>query len=440
MFDLMILGGGPGGYTAALESVKLGKKVLIIEEDEMGGVCLNKGCIPTKSLLNSAKTFKKSVHSEHIGVVNSLSTFKFDKAMEWKNLAVTDIRNSLISLLKQKGIEIVKGHGVILDKNRIQVEQKIYSGEFILISTGSRPSVPKIKGISSKNVLSTTQILELKKIPESITIIGGGVIGVEFASIFSNIGVDVKILELSSNLIPNMEERLGKVLGKSLNAQIYLEAEVLEIDSNRVFFKYKNNMEYIDSQYILIATGRTPNCDEFKHLGIVNNGRVEVNDYFKTSINNIYAVGDVTGKTYLAHGAEQMAKFAINNIFFEPKIMNFNIIPSVIYSEPEVASVGLSIKQAKERDISIVKNVLYLKSNGRYRVEDGFDGGICIVIGDKDSHKILGIHIIGSGVSEIISIATIAITEGYDFKRFQEIIFPHPTISESIKDTIFNII
>lgn len=440
MYDLIIIGGGPGGYTAALESVKLNKKVLIIEKKDIGGVCLNRGCIPTKSLLNSGKLYKKSKASSELGIDYSDISFNFKNAVSWKDKSVEELRSSLENLIKQRGIDVIKGLASVINRNEVKVHDVIYKTHFILIATGSKPIIPKITGIDSEYVLTSNDILDLKEKPKSITIIGGGVIGVEFASFFNSIEVKVNLIELQKSILPTMDIRLGKVLKKSLKVNYYLNTEVKSIEKNCVIFIQNGEEGCITSDLILIAVGRKPNTSFVNSLGLGLDGYIEVDKYMQTSIKNIYAVGDCTAKTFLAHGATKMAEIAVFNMFFSRttlREMDFKIIPSVIYSEPEVASIGLTSNEAKSLELKIIKSSYYLKNNGRYLVENGDENGICIVIADFTSRVILGVHIIGTSASEIISLGTIAIQEKFTLEKFSELIFPHPTLSETIKETIF---
>lgn len=430
MYNLIVIGGGPGGYTAALEGASLGKRILLIERDYLGGVCLNSGCIPAKSLLNSSKIYKKSIDSEKFGVINSKTEFDLTAAMLWKNSSVLELKKSLTSLLLSRKIEIIKGEAVILNGNEVRVNSDIYRSEYIVIASGSRPFIPDIPGIDSAHVVTSREILDLKKLPDSISIIGGGVIGVEFASFFSSVGVKVSIVEMKSLLLPEMEERLGKIVAKNLNADIYLDSTVEKIDGDKVSFLVKGERKSLKSELILISVGREPDVDQFKHLGIVNNGAITVDDYLQTPVDKIYAVGDCTGKSFLAHGSQKMAVVAIENIFKSRKPMDYLAIPGVVYSEPEVAGVGLTVKKAKEDNIPVNKKILYLKTNGRYRVEGGNEDGICMILSHRESGRILGVHLAGSSVSEIITPGTIAVQKGYTVSEFREIVFPHPTLSE----------
>lgn len=438
MYDLIIIGGGPAGYSAALAAVRKDKKILIIEKDELGGTCLNKGCIPTKSLLNSSKLYSKSFKSQSFGVEFSDIRFNFEKAFRWKDSVVDELRTNLAKLLNQKSIDIKKGEGNILDSNSVEVGNETFKGKNILIATGSRPNIPPVKGI--ENAVTSREILELKNRPETITIIGGGVIGVEFASFFSSIGVDVNLIEIEKRLLPGMDKRVSGLLEKSMGIHCNLDSKVIEIENSSVTFN-KSGKEYkIESDIVLNASGRVPNCEQFRGLGIVNGNKVCVNDYMETDVKGIYAAGDVTGRSLLAHSAVYMGELAVEHMFGNAEKVNLDVVPSVVYSDPEIASVGLTSADIKSREVPCIKSSFKLSLNGRYLAENGHDHSLCIVYAHKETKEILGVHMIGNGVSEIISSAVIAVGNSYTLEQFSSNIFPHPTVSEVLKDCIFKLV
>lgn len=435
MYDLIIIGGGPGGYTAGLSAAQKDKRVLLIEKEKIGGVCLNEGCIPTKSLLHSSKLFKKVQCSSLFGVEVSDVKFNYQKAHKWKNEVVNQLGDNLSRLLHQKGIDVINGHGEITSNNTVEIGSKTYKTGKILIATGSKTYVPPIEGI--ENTVTSRDILNLEEKPEVITIIGGGVIGVEFASFFTSIGTKVNLIEKEKRVLPNIEKRISSILQKSLNINYYTDSVITEIDKGRVTLKKSGKEHYITSDLILNATGRTPNCEQFSNLGIVKESRIVVDNKMETNIKNIYAVGDVTGKSLLAHGAAYMADIAVENMFGNSSGIDINSIPSVVYSDPEVASAGYTTEEIKSSGIPFLRSSFKLDLNGRYLAENGNDNGLCIVLVNKENKKILGVHMIGSGVSEIISYAQIAIKNSFTVDQFLKNIFPHPTVSESLKDSFY---
>lgn len=435
MYDLIVIGGGPGGYSAALTGKKLGKSVLLIEKDKLGGVCLNRGCIPTKSLLNSAKLFKKSKCMEKFGIDIDKSHFNYSKALLWMNSTVTKLRENLTKLIKNAGIEVIYGDAEILKNKKVAVKENCYQGENIIIATGSSPIIPPIPG--AHNALTSKEVLELEKCPDSLIIIGGGVIGIEFASFFSSIGVKVSVVEMENRILPNMDKRLTKVLQNSMNVDFYTSSLVTEIGNSYIKYRTKGEEIALDCDKVILAIGRSPNIEKFEPLGIVENRELEVNEFLETDIPGIFGVGDVTGISLLAHSAVHMGEVAAHNIFNDNRIKFNKIIPWVVYSDPEIASVGFTGDKAKKEGIPINKSVFKLDSNGRYLAENGEDKGVCIVITNKETDVILGIHMVGTGVSEIIGAGIIAINNKMTRDEFIKCILPHPTVGEVIKDALF---
>ncbi|QEN03505.1 dihydrolipoyl dehydrogenase [Thiospirochaeta perfilievii] len=436
MYDLIVIGGGPAGYTGALEAANLDKKVLLIEKSKLGGTCLNSGCIPTKSLLHSSKLFKKISNLNDLGVVSRETIFDLSKAIEWKDLKVSQLQQGLSALIKSKKIDVEYGDARLLGNKVVEVDGKKLKGENILIAAGSKSLIPNIKGSNNHLCLTSRSILNLKEIPNNLVIIGAGVIGLEFASIFSSIGSNVTVLEYNNQLLPSIEKRVSSIFLKAIDFTIKLGVTVSEITNNSVIFKWQNNQESLAADKVLIATGRIPNSKEYESIGVVESGRIKVDEYMRTNLDGVFAAGDVTGKTFLAHGGIKMAEIAVNNMFNPLSKMNYDLIPSIIYSEPEIATVGITLREAKERGKDILKSNYYLNNNGRYLVENGFKDGLCIVIADKESRIILGAHIIGTDVSEIISNFVIAVKQELTIDQLKQIIFPHPTMSEIFSDTI----
>ncbi len=424
MYDLVIIGGGPAGYKAALKAVSLKKRVVLIEKDKLGGVCLNSGCIPTKTLLHSAKLFKKCINASEIGVNVSDITFSQKNAVLHKDQVVKNLRESLESHLIRSGIEIVYGEGCITSPNCVTVNNRELETEYILISTGSKNRIPDIKGINSDYVYDSSSILDLKETPNKLVIIGGGVIGLEFASYYSSIGTEVTVIEACDSILPNIDERLVKILISQLKIKLILQGVVNKIEDKKVTFQVNNIETALETDAVLISAGRVPV------------ERMEVNEYLMSATRNIYLAGDVTGQTNLAHVSEYMGELAVNNMFLQQEKVNLQNIPSIIYSDPEIATVGLTLKDAKKQIKEIIKSTYYLKNNGRYQAESGDEKGICIIVADKETRVLQGVHLVGSGVSEIISIGALAIKKRMTIEDFKDVILPHPTISESIKESI----
>ena len=440
MYDLIIIGAGPGGYIAAERAGARGKSVLLIEKGELGGVCLNCGCIPTKTLLNSAKIYKYKDKGEQFGVTFKDAVFNLTKAMEWKRNVIETQRKGIAFLMKKYKVEVVAGEAAFIDKNSVKVDDQIYQAKNIIIAAGSSPFIPPIKGIDSKRVMTSTEILEINEVPRSLTVIGGGVIGLEFASFFSSIGTEVNVIEMMPEIVPMMDPELSKTLRKALKGiNFHLSSKVESIEDNIVNFIKNEKKESVTSDAILVSVGRKPNIEG---LGLENIGidfgkkGINVDEKMQTNIPGIYAVGDITGKSLLAHSASRMGEIAVNNICGEKDRMRYNSIPWVIYTLPEAAGCGLTKEEAEKEGINVKVGSILMRINGRFLAENGPDHGICKVVVDADKGIIIGVHILGAASSEIIYGAALMIESELRVKDIKGVIFPHPTISEVIRDAV----
>lgn len=440
MYDLIIIGAGPGGYIAAERAGARGKSVLLIEKGELGGVCLNCGCIPTKTLLNSAKIYKYKDKGEQFGVTFKDAVFNLTKAMEWKRNVIETQRKGIAFLMKKYKVEVVAGEAAFIDKNSVKVDDQIYQAKNIIIAAGSSPFIPPIKGIDSKRVMTSTEILEISEVPRSLTVIGGGVIGLEFASFFSSIGTEVNVIEMMPEIAPMMDPELSKTLRKALKGiNFHLSSKVESIEDNIVNFIKNEKKESVTSDAILVSVGRKPNIEG---LGLENIGidfgkkGINVDEKMQTNIPGIYAVGDITGKSLLAHSASRMGEIAVNNICGEKDKMRYNSIPWVIYTLPEAAGCGLTKEEAEKEGINVKVGSILMRINGRFLAENGPDHGICKVVVDADKGIIIGVHILGAASSEIIYGAALMIESELRVKDIKGVIFPHPTISEVIRDAV----
>ena len=443
-YDLIIIGAGPGGYLAAERAGALGKDVLIIEKEKtLGGVCLNKGCIPTKTLLNSAKIYYKSQNSEMYGVTVSGVNYNFDQAMAWKGKVVNLMTKGVAYQMKRFNVDVVKGEAKFVDRTTVSVEGKLYSGKNIIIATGSSPMSIPIEGIDQPHVITSDEVFNITKLPKDLAIIGGGVIGLEFASYFSMIGVNVTVLEMLPEVIPNVDAEIAKMLRTSLSGcNILTSVKAQKIEKNKVAYVQDGKKVSCKADLVLLATGRVPNVSElglekinleFSRKGIVVNSKME------TNIPNVYAVGDVTGKSLLAHSAYRMGEVAVNNIIGKNDRMRYNAIPWAIYTNPELSGVGLTEAQAINEGYKIKVNTMQLRANGRFYAEHGNEKGLCKVVVDADTDLLLGVFILGGVSSEIIHSAAIMIESELRIKDIKEIIFPHPTVSEAVKDTLWEL-
>ena len=438
-FDLIVIGAGPAGYEAALQAGKLEKKVLLIEKEELGGVCTNKGCIPTKSLLNSAKHFFIANNSEKFGVKAENVTFDYSSANKWKNNTIETLRSGIRLLLEKQKIEIIKAEAKILDKNTVKVGDETYETDFLILATGSRPMIVNIEGIDNPNVMTSDQILNLEVLPKEITIIGGGIIGIEFASFFSMLKVKVTVIEMMEEILPMMDKDLAKLMRREMKGvTFHLGCRVTSIGKESITYIDGKGKERVEEcSTILLSSGRQPNTEGLEVLKLEMSKKwVKVDDTLKTSVGNVYAIGDLNGKSQLAHSASKMAEVAIDNIFgSKTKKMNWKAIPWAVYSQPEASGCGLTEEEAVKENIDFKSGVSFMRSNGRFLSEnEKRSTGKIKVIVDSKTDEILGIHMIGPYSSEMIWPAGALIENKITAESIASSIFAHPSISETIRE------
>lgn len=441
-FDLIVIGAGPGGYVAAQKAGSLGKKVLLVEKGELGGTCTNVGCIPTKSLLNSAKIYRQSLDSEKMGVSASSVTYDLEKAMAWKQDTIETLRNGIAFLMKNSKVEVLKGDAKFVDSHKIEVDNEIYEADNFIIATGSSPSIIPIAGHDLEHVLTSDDILSIDSLFDDITIIGGGVIGMEFASYFHSLGVKVTVIEMLDEILPMMDKDFSKLMRREMRGvSFHLGSKVTEITNDVVkFLDNKGNEKEVAAQKVLLSVGRRSNIDVIGNLDIkTERGSIVVDDNLKTNFDNIWAIGDVNGKSLLAHSATKMGEVVIENLYNNKnQKVNYDAIPWAIYGMPEAAGCGLNEADATERGIKIKTATAMMRSNGRFLAENGKRAsGLCKVVVDENSDVVIGIHLLGPYSSEIIGAATPIIEKKMKVEELKEMVFAHPSIAEIIRDTLF---
>jgi dihydrolipoamide dehydrogenase len=439
MYDIIIIGAGPGGYVAAERAGARGKKVLIIEKAHLGGVCLNWGCIPTKSLLNSSKLYKKAKSSQQFGVHAENVSFNLEEAMAWKEEVIQTLRNGVAFQMKHNKVEVVTGEAKFLGSHKVSVEGKEYEAENIIIATGSSPFIPPIPGVESEYCKTSKEVLNLKKLPSSAVVIGGGVIGLEFASFFSNLGIKTDVVEMMDEIVPFMDKDLAKVMRREMKAiDFHLGSKVEKIDGSKVHFSKNGKEQVVETDLILLAVGRRPNIQGFADSGLdIERGRIKVDDRMRTNLPGVYAIGDVTGESLLAHSASRMGEIVVQQICGGEDHMRYNAIPWAVYTYPEAAGAGLTESEAAEKGLSVKTASMQMRGNGRFFAENGKAGGLCKVIVDAKTDVLLGVHLLGAQCSEMIAGASAMIEAELRVSEIKEIIYPHPSVSEIIKDTLW---
>ena len=444
-YDLTIIGGGPGGYVATIRASQLGLKVAVIEEREMGGTCLNRGCIPTKSLLHSSEVYHIAKHSDEFGIITKDVDFDYKKITLIKDAVVKQLRSGVESLVKRNGADILIGRGMIKDKNTIEIVGKdvqTITTRNIIIATGSRPSKPPIPGIDGNRVFDSDGVLNLIQCPDKVVIIGGGVIGVEFATIFNSLGKKVIIIEIMDFILPGIDIEISSMLKKSLEdkgIKIFTGSKVTSIKSDsKAVCSFENNGEKmnVDGDIVIVAIGRKPNSENIglENVGIeTERGFINVNDMMETSVKGIYAIGDITGMALLAHVASEQGLVAAANAAGKMKKMDYAIVPGCIYTNPEIATVGLTEANAIKKGYKIKIGKFPIASNGKSMIM-GEKEGFVKIIAEQDTGEILGAHIFGPRATDMISEISVAMKLESTIEEVADTMHPHPTVSEIIME------
>ena len=449
MYDLIIIGGGPAGYVAAERAGHKGLNVLLLEKSKMGGVCLNEGCIPTKTLLYSAKTYENALHGDKYGVKAESVTFDFGKIMARKNKVVRKLVAGVEAKMKMHHVTVVKGEAMIQRRSENGVEvtcnSETYVGKNLLICTGSEAFVPPIPGLAEAGdlILTNREILDLKEQPKSLVIIGGGVIGMEFASFYNSLGTKVTVIEMLPEILGGLDFEISAMMrdiyGKK-GIEFNLNAKVVKVEGNKVIFEKDGETQTIEGEKILVSVGRRAVTKGFglENLNVeLLKGGIKVDEKMRTNVPNVFAAGDVTGFSLLAHTASREGEVVVNNLTGRADRMRYNAIPGVVYTNPEVAGVGETEESAKAKGLDYKVAKLPMAFAGRFVAENEGGSGICKVLIGAKHGEVIGVHMLGNPCSEMIYGACMAIEQEMTVEELQEVVFPHPTVSEIFKETIF---
>lgn len=449
-YKVIVIGSGPGGYVAAIRCAQLGLKTAIIEKDPtLGGTCLNVGCIPSKALLDSSEHFHNAQHTfkEH-GIDIAEPKVNLQQMISRKADVVKQNVDGVDYLMKKNKIDVLKGYGSFVDKNTVQVagaETITVTGENIIIATGSEPAnLPFIK-LDGERIITSTEALELKEVPKNMIIIGGGVIGMELGSVYARLGAKITVVEFMDRIIPGMDATMGKELQKSLKGlgfEFFLKHKVTEVSKRGktvtvVAENEKGEKETLKGDYCLVSIGRKPFTEGLKlenaGVKVDARGRVEVDDHLRTSASNVYAIGDVVKGAMLAHKAEEEGVFVAESIVGQKPHINYPLIPGVVYTWPEVASVGLTEEQLKEKGVAYKTGKFPYKALGRARASMDTEG-LVKILADKETDEVLGVHIIGARAADMIAAGVTAMEYRASAEDIARMSHAHPTYMEAFKE------
>lgn len=453
-YDVIVIGAGPGGYLAAERLGNAGKKVLLAEkvDNGLGGTCVNVGCIPTKSLLNSAKLYSHALDSKQFGVSAKDVTFDWDQVQAWKEQTVSTLVRGIGATEKRAGVEVVYSAAELVAPGVVRVNGEDKTTEHVIIATGSAPVMPPIPGVADNpKVVDSTGLLEVTDVPKRLAVIGGGVIGVEFASLFAAFGTKVEVIEMLPEIVPFMDDELSGQLRKAMkDVTFHLNSKVERIEGSDVIYTDQAKKEHrVEADLVLMAVGRRPVTEGWgaDTVGVAYDRKgVTVDDTMRTNIPNVWAIGDVTGRSLLAHAAYRMADVAAAHLIDTShastvgEFFRGNTVPWAIYSMPEAAGVGLTEAEAKEQGLEITTATVPLVLSGRFVAENGVRAaGAVKLIAEKDSQTILGLHMLGNYAPETIWGAAAILEAEFTVTDLRQVVFPHPTVSEGIREAAWAI-
>ena len=443
-FQIAIIGGGPAGYSAAEAAGKAGMSVVLFEKNSLGGVCLNEGCIPTKTLLYSAKVFDTARHASKYAV--KIADFSLDlaKVISRKSKVVRKLVLGVKAKLTAAHVEIVQGEAYIEDAHHIHCGEEVYECENLLLCMGSETFIPPIKGLDTVDFITHREALSEKELPSSLIIVGGGVIGMEFASFYNSLGVEVTVVEMMDEILGGMDKELSALLRAEYakrGVKFFLNTKVTEVNKTDegVLVSYENaeGKGSVGAQKLLMSVGRRPVTKgsglENLHLEFTERGKIKTNEYAETSVSGIYVCGDLNGVSMLAHTAVREAEVAVHHILKQEDKMSYRAIPGVVYTNPEIAGVGATEEALKLNQIAYRVEQLPMAYSGRFVAENEGVNGICkVLLGEDD--RLLGVHLLGNPASEMIIIAGMMIEDGKKLSDLKHYIFPHPTVGEIFRE------
>jgi len=450
MYDLAIIGGGPGGYVAAERAGAAGLSVVLFEKNSLGGVCLNEGCIPTKTLLYSAKLYNYALNGDHYGISVENPAFSYEAMAKRKDKVIKKLVGGVKAAMKANNVEVVAAEAMIKDRKdgilTISAGDMEYEARNLIVSTGSEAFVPPFPGLAEagETVVTNRGILALQDAPAALVVIGGGVIGMEFAALYNALGSKVTVIEMLPKILGPLDGEISAMLQKIYSkrgVEFCLESKVTAIEGNTVVFIGPDGEEHrVSGDKILVSVGRRANV---KGLGLENIGvefdrGIKVDDHMRTNVPGVYAAGDVTGFSMLAHTASREGEVAVNTILGIEDSMSYDAIPGVVYTNPEVAGAGITEEEAAAKGLEVKVRKLPMGYSGRFVAENERGEGICKIISEAATDRVVGVHMLGNPCSEVIHSACVAISQKMTVSQLRKIVFPHPTVSEIIKETAFS--
>lgn len=446
-YNLIVIGAGPGGYEAALEASEKGMKVALVEKDKLGGTCLNRGCVPTKTLMHTADIARELKDASKFGVNVSEYSVDAAKMQERKNEVLDTLRSGIAALMKKGKIDVYEGLGVIEGSGRVRVGDEILETENILIATGSKTFVPPIEGVDIPGVVTSDELLDKADgIYEHLVIVGGGVIGMEFASLYAALGTKVTIIEALERVLAPLDKEISqnvKMIGKKRGMDIHAKARVEKFAKGEdgkliTYYSEKDELQSVESDGVLVCIGRRANTDGLFADGVaveMDRDKIVVNDKYQTSLPGVYAIGDVIGGIQLAHVATAEGRNAVAVMNGEEPSIRMDTVPSCVYTNPEIATVGITADEAKAAGLDVVTKKYIMSANGKSVLSDQ-ERGFIKVVADAESKKLLGAQMMCARATDMIGELAVAVGNGLTLDDVANIIHPHPTFVEGINEAV----
>lgn len=444
-YNIVVIGAGPGGYVAAIRAAQLGARVAIVEKDEVGGTCLNRGCIPTKTLTSSAGLLHSIRRAAEFGIATGEVKVDFSRLMERKNKIVSQLVTGVHYLIRKNKIELIKGLARLQAPGRVGVvteggEEIVLTTDNIIIATGTEPALNAALGYDGELVLTSNELLNIAAVPEKLVVIGGGVVGCEFACIFNALGAQVTVLEVMPAILPVVDQEVARTMQGLLKRQgisVKTRADILEIKKSAgIVTVVLGSGEEVVADKVLVSIGRTMNSRALglheAGVAVGQRGEIIVNDKLETSVLGIYAIGDITGKVPLAHVASAQGLVAVDNILGRPRVMDYRVIPHCIFTHPEVAGVGLTTQEAQEQGIAVKTGKFPFLANGKAKAMGETNGYVKILADFAD--RVRGVHIVGPHATDLIAEGALAIRMKVTVRQLTETIHAHPTLSEVVPE------